>query len=88
MYPFCLTLDERQSIWQKRTGRQAKHQPTGNVPQPERRNEIFPTTVEVGDCPSKEEGGDGEEEEEPTCGAGQRELDMQQHAPLQRLNHC
>ena len=35
------------------------------VPQPERLNEIFPTTEEVGDCPSDEEGGDGEEEEEP-----------------------
>ena len=67
MYPFCLTLDERQSIGQKRTGRRAKQQPTGKpiVPQPERRNEIFPTTDEVGDCPSEEEGGDGEEEEEP-----------------------
>jgi len=61
MYPFCLTLDERQSIWQKRTGRRAKQQPTGKpiVPQPERRNEIFPTTEEVGDCPSEEEGGEG-----------------------------
>jgi len=47
MYPFCLTLDERQSIRQKRTGRRAKQQPTGKpiVPQPERRNEIFPTTL-------------------------------------------
>jgi len=35
------------------------------VPQTECRNEIFPTTDEVGDCPSEEEGGDGEEEEEP-----------------------
>jgi len=62
-----LTLDERQSIGQKRTGRRAKQQPTGKsiVPQPERRNEIFPTTDEVGDCPSEEEGGDREEEEEP-----------------------
>ena len=54
MYPFCLTLDERQSIGQKRTGRRANQQPTGKpiVPQPERLNEIFPTTEEVGDCPA------------------------------------
>ena len=54
-------------IGQKLTGRRAKQQPTGKpiVPQPEPRNEMFPTTDEVGDCPSEEEGGDGEEEEEP-----------------------
>jgi len=62
-----LTLNERQSIGQKRTGRRAKIQPTGKpiVPQPERLNEVFPATEEVGDCPSEEEGGNGEEEEEP-----------------------
>jgi len=67
MYPFCLTLDERQSIGQKRTGRRANQQPTGKpiVPQPERLNEIFPAAEEVWDCPSEEEGGNGEEEEEP-----------------------
>ena len=35
------------------------------ISQPECHNEIFPTTDEVGDCPFEEEGGDGEEEEEP-----------------------
>ena len=67
MYPFCLTLDERQSTRQKRTGRRAKQQPTGKpiVPQPERLNKIFPAAEEVGDCHSKEEDGNGEEEEEP-----------------------
>ena len=62
MYPFCLTLDERQSI-EKRTGRREKQQPTGKpiVPQPERLNEILPATEEVGDCTSEEEGGNGEE---------------------------
>ena len=67
MYPFCLTLDERQFIRQKRTGRRAKLQPTGKpiVPQQERLNEIFPAAEEVGDCSSEEEGGNGEEEEEP-----------------------
>ena len=66
MYPFCLTLDERQSI-EKRTGRREKQQPTGKpiVPQPERLNETFPTAEEVGDCPSEEEDGYGDEEEEP-----------------------
>ena len=44
MYPFCLTINERQSIGQKRTGRRAKQQPTGKpiVPELERLNEIFP----------------------------------------------
>ena len=44
------------------------------MPQAERRNEIFPTTDEVGDCPSEEEGGDGEEEEEPAEGRSRRNL--------------
>jgi len=35
------------------------------VSQPERLNEIFPATEDLWDCPSEEEGGNGEEEEEP-----------------------
>ena len=67
MYHFCLTLDERQSLRQKRTGCRAKQQPKGKpiLPQAERLNEIFPAAEEVGDCPSEEEDGNGEEEEEP-----------------------
>ena len=53
------------------------------VPQPEHRNEIFPTTDEVGDCPSEEEGGDGEEEKEPEeQGKGNWIRNST------RLNHC
>jgi len=67
MYPFCFTLDKRQSIGQKRTGSRAKQQPTGKpiVPQPERLNEISPAAEEVRDCPSEEEDRNGEEEWEP-----------------------
>jgi len=67
MYPFCFTLDKRQSIGQKRTGSRAKQQPTGKpiVPHPERLNEIFPAAKEVRDCPSEEEDGNVKEEEEP-----------------------
>jgi len=89
MYPFCLTLDERQSIGQKRTGRRAKQQPTGKpiVPQPERHIEISPTTEEVRDCPSEEEGGDGEVEEEP-AEQGKGNWISNSTLPFKGFNHC
>jgi len=57
MYPFFLTLDERQSIGQK-TGRRAKQQQTGKpiVPQPERLNKMFPTQRRLGTAPPRRRG--------------------------------